>query len=71
MSPDGRLGVVDHLLFDDPDEDAAPAVIAVRTGLFARHELLVAATDVTGVDPRRRRLSIRGGRHAAEADGGG
>jgi hypothetical protein len=58
ISPDGRLGFVDRLLFVDPDADPAPAVLVVQVGLFGRHALLVDSADVGEVDFARRRLTL-------------
>ena len=58
FSPDGRLGVVERILYEDPDTDAAPAAIVVRTGLFARDSVLLDAAEVCAVDLRRRRVAV-------------
>lgn len=57
-SPDGRVGFVERILFEDPDTDDAPAALVVRVGLFGRNTLLLDAADVRAVDLRRRRVTV-------------
>ena len=58
VGPDGRVGVVERILFEDGDRDVAPAVLVVRVGLFGRR--ILDASDVLAVDPRRRRITVPG-----------
>jgi hypothetical protein len=57
-SPDGRVGFVERILFEDLDTDDAPAALVVRVGLFGRNTLLLDAADVRAVDLRRRRVTV-------------
>ena len=57
VSPDGRVGYVERLLFVEP-VDPTPTALVVRVGLFARHTLLVPAGNVAEVDRARHRLAL-------------
>lgn len=58
FSPDGRLGVVERILYEDPGTDAAPAALAIPTALFGRDSVLLDAAEVCAVDVRRRRVAV-------------
>jgi hypothetical protein len=57
-SPDGRVGVVEHVCLDA--DSGLAAFLAVRCGLFVPRSLIVPVGEVEGVIPRERRVVLRG-----------
>lgn len=55
-SPDGRIGVVDHLRFGS--RPGYPEALAVTAGLFARRLLIISTRGVEEVNPARRRVVL-------------
>ena len=55
-SSQGKLGVVDAVLFGD--DSSHPSALSVRRGRFARGVRIIDAADVSDVDTRARRIAV-------------
>jgi hypothetical protein len=63
-SPDGRIGIVDHVRFADRID--RPEWLAVRAGLFGRRLVEVPVGEVAEIIPRETRIVLKGGAVAAK-----